>query len=134
MGLFRFILSRIAGKMPSVNQMDSSTLSWNERDGVLFGLKTSGAGVKSIVPINSFSAVGPNGPETVSEILNGAVDGVNKVFATSCPYLSGNINVFVNGLKEIHFAESSDTTITMEEPPKNTGFSDRIESVFTLKT
>ncbi|MHC1775724.1 MAG: hypothetical protein AB9834_09955 [Lentimicrobium sp.] len=134
MGFIKFILSRIAGRVPSVNQMDTSTLSWNERDGILYGLKTNASGVKSIVAINSLSAVGPNGPETVSEILQGAVDGVNRVFATSAPYLSGNINVYLNGLKEIHFTESSDMTITLEDPPKNTGFTDRIESVFTLKT
>jgi len=51
MKYWKSILSKITGKVPIVNQMDTETLAWNERDGVLFGLKVSEAGVKTIVPI-----------------------------------------------------------------------------------
>jgi len=37
-------------------------------------------------------------------------------------------------LKEVYFMESSDTGITLDEPPKNAGFTDRIEATYTLKT
>jgi len=59
MGFFKFILSRIAGRAPSVNQMDTMTLSWNIRDGILFGLKVSESGTKEVVPIGG---AGPGTP------------------------------------------------------------------------
>ncbi len=72
--------------------------------------------------------------QTISEILTGAVDGVNRVFSTSSAFMAGKIEVYVNGLREIYFTESSDTTITLDEAPKNTGFTDIIASTYTLKT
>ncbi|MBW6491864.1 MAG: hypothetical protein K0B15_11800 [Lentimicrobium sp.] len=52
MGLLKFILSKIPGKVPSINSMDPSTFSWNIRDGILFGLKENENGVKEVVIIN----------------------------------------------------------------------------------
>ncbi|MHC1773854.1 MAG: hypothetical protein AB9834_00435 [Lentimicrobium sp.] len=74
------------------------------------------------------------GAGTKTEILTGQVNGANRVFTTSSPYVAGKIEVYLNGLKEVYFEESSDTTITLEEPPKNNGFADRIEATYTLKT
>ncbi len=74
------------------------------------------------------------GASTKTEILTGEVNGVNREFSTSAPYVPGKIEVYLNGLKEVYFMESSDTGITLDEPPKNAGFTDRIEATYTLKT
>jgi len=122
------------GQTPTTEQMDSDTLAWNERDGILFGLKVNESGVKEIVEIAGGSIGSGGGSQRRSETLSGPVDGINKVFTTSSAYVSGTIDVYLNGLKETYFVESSDRTITLDEAPKNIGFSDRIEATYTLKT
>ncbi len=74
------------------------------------------------------------GASTKTEILAGEVNGVNRVFSTSSAYVAGEIEVYLNGLKEVFFTESSDTTITLDEAPKNNGFTDRIEATYILKS
>lgn len=51
MGFWKVILSRIAGRRPSVNQMDHETIAKNIRTGSLYVMKESDAGVKEIVEI-----------------------------------------------------------------------------------
>lgn len=69
----------------------------------------------------------------VTEIPTGIINGVNQVFYTSVPFVSGTISVFLNGLKEGGFAENTDTRITMDIAPKVTGFTDSIEVIYTKK-
>jgi len=134
MGYWKVILSRIIGRRPTPNQMDEETLVWNVREGKLFGLKVSEDDVKEVVEMAGGSIGSGGGSQTKSEILSGSVDGINRVFATSFPYVSGKIDVYLNGLKEVYFVESSDTAITLDEAPKNDGFPDRIEAYYTLKS
>lgn len=70
---------------------------------------------------------------TVNEQLGGVVNGINRSFYASSPFRAGTINVFVNGLREKHFVEINDTTITLDDAPLNTGFMDTIEAFYTLK-
>lgn len=63
----------------------------------------------------------------------GDIDGVNRVFTISKPYVAQSIIVYVNGLKEHNFAETTDTTITLDTAPKNTGFIDYIEVTYLKK-
>ena len=65
--------------------------------------------------------------------LAGNIDGTNKEFTTPSPYERGKISVFVNGLKEMYFTEINDTTILLEESPKNTGYIDKIQSIYIQK-
>lgn len=51
MGFWKVILSRIAGRRPSVNQMDHETIAKNARTGALYVIKESEAGVKEVVEI-----------------------------------------------------------------------------------
>jgi len=74
------------------------------------------------------------GANTKTEKLTGEVNGVNRIFSTSSAYVEGKIEVYLNGVKEVFFIESSDTTITLEEAPKNNGFTDRIEATYILKS
>lgn len=67
------------------------------------------------------------------ELATGAINGTNKVFTTSQPYVSGKITVLLNGLKEYDFTEIDDTTIELTTAPKNAGFTDKIELIYTKK-
>ena len=69
----------------------------------------------------------------VDEVLTGDIDGINKVFSTSDPYEAGTLQVFVNGLKERHYTELSDTQIEFIVAPKNEGFTDLIEAIYIKK-
>jgi hypothetical protein len=64
---------------------------------------------------------------TRSEVLIGAVDGVNRTFRTAEPYNSGSIKV-LNGLKTSYFQEVTNNTILLKMLPKNTGFIDKVEA------
>jgi len=66
-------------------------------------------------------------------MLQGNINGINTIFTTSKPYASGKITVLLNGLKEYQFSEINETTIEMDDPPKNTGFTDILESIYKLK-
>jgi len=68
-----------------------------------------------------------------SEVLTGAVDGANKVFSTSVPYVAGSIVVYRCGLECLDFAEISDTEIEMTDAPSNVGFTDLISATFIKK-
>ena len=67
------------------------------------------------------------------EQLIGNVNGSNKIFQTSVPYVSGKISVFVNGIKEHYFTEISENQIELDEAPKNINFTDIIEAIFNIK-
>jgi hypothetical protein len=65
---------------------------------------------------------GPSGPPgdgspVYGETPTGATDGVNAVFTTSQAYRTATTAVYLNGLRETHYTESSATTITFSEPP-----------------
>lgn len=47
----------------------------------------------------------------------GVKDGANTVFTTAHPYRPGTIAVFLNGLREHYYSETSSTTITFDDPP-----------------
>lgn len=71
--------------------------------------------------------------EYVTEMLAGNIDGVNTVFTTSNPYVSRKISVLLNGLKEYYFSEINETTIQMDDPPNNSGFTDILECIYKPK-
>jgi hypothetical protein len=62
---------------------------------------------------------GPAGNNTpvFSETPAGNVDGANTVFGLAHPYQSGSVRIFLNGLHETHFTETTSTTITFADPP-----------------
>jgi len=66
-----------------------------------------------------------------NEKLIGIVDGINKIFKTSKKFLTNNIIIYLNGIKESHFIESGEDEITLEDAPKNIGFTDVVEAVYT---
>lgn len=68
-----------------------------------------------------------------NEFPTGIIDGINKFFTTSQPYVSGSLMLFRNGIKDSHFGEISDTQIEIETPPSNTGFTDVIEVTYIIK-
>lgn len=68
-----------------------------------------------------------------SEFPTGDINGINKFFTTSQPYVSGSLLLFINGIKDSHFNEVSDTQIEIETPPSNVGFSDIIEVTYIIK-
>lgn len=82
-----------------------------------------------VLTISAASGANP----IVSEQLIGIVDGVNRIFTTSAPYISGSISVFVNGIKESGFVKTNETTITLDEAPSNVGFTDKIEAIYSPK-
>ena len=134
MNFWKVILSRIAGRHPGINQLDHEAIVKNLRTGSLYVLKESETGVKEVVEITGGNPGSGGGSIIRTEIMIGQVNGVNRVFTTSSPYVSGRINVFKNGLKEIYFVESSDTSVTLDEAPLNHGYSDKIEALYTLKS
>lgn len=69
----------------------------------------------------------------ITEPLSGAVNGVNKVFSTTSPFVTNTLSVFLNGIRETHYSETTDTQITMEDAPKNIGFTDTLEIIYTKK-
>lgn len=71
-----------------------------------------------------------NLPTTEMVELTGDVNGSNKLFTTPFPYQPGKISVFVNGLKEKYFSEINDTTIQLDNPPQNNGYTDLIQTLF----
>ena len=75
----------------------------------------------------------PDTREYITEMLTGEIDNVNTIFTTSEPYVSGKISVLLNGLKEYYFSEINETTVQMNTPPGNTGFTDILECVYKPK-
>lgn len=67
------------------------------------------------------------------EQLSGTVDGQNSLFTTTFPFEPTTIMVFLNGLHEKHFAVVSNTQIRLDEPAKNSGFTDFIEALYIRK-
>lgn len=57
------------------------------------------------------------GVPVVGQIPAGAVDGVNTVFTTAQLYRTNTIAVYLNGLRESHFTETTSTSITLGSPP-----------------
>lgn len=69
----------------------------------------------------------------INVVLIGLVNGINKIFKTPTNYKSGEIIVFLNGIKERHFLETGNDEITLEESPKNNGFTDLVEALYLKK-
>lgn len=70
------------------------------------------------------------------ETPTGTVNGTNKVFTVSRPYIGGTLRVYVNGLRQAlttHFTETSSTTFTLDDAPL-TGDVIRVEYQFVLST
>ena len=75
----------------------------------------------------------PETSEYITEMLLGNIDGVNTVFTTSKPYAAGKISVLLNGLKEYYFSEINETTVQMDTPPGDSGFTDILECIYKPK-
>jgi hypothetical protein len=70
----------------------------------------------------------------IVEILSGVIDGVNKIFKTSKPYISDSITVYVNGLQEVSYEKTGPNEITLGYPLSNEVFIDRIEARYKTET
>lgn len=88
--------------------------------------------VKSRI-VGFVSSMWPDTREYITEMLQGIVNGINTIFTTSRPYVSGKISVLLNGLKEYQFSEINETTVQMNTPPENSGFTDIIECIYKPK-
>lgn len=65
---------------------------------------------------------GSGGGDTtvINETPVGAIDGINNVFTTEFDFRTQSTAVNINGLRQsldLHYTESSDNEITMDEPP-----------------
>ena len=69
----------------------------------------------------------------ITEQMIGVVDGQNRIFTTSSQFIAETISIFVNGIKEHGFIANSSTQITLNDAPKNDGFTDLIEAIYTKK-
>lgn len=96
---------------------------------VIYRYSTVSNSYVSIITIGG-GVINSNTP--VTEIMIGNVDGINKQFSTTLPF-NKIIAIYINGLKEKNFSVSSDTTIILNEAPKNIGFSDIIEATYIKK-
>lgn len=127
--------SNVPGKIPSVNQLETTLLGigYNRADGKLYALKVAG-GIKTVVLLaTGFAVVDPPSANIcIHEKLSGTVDGTNCVFTTSEAYAPGKISVFINGLKEHYFDETGPSEIVLEQAPVNTVFPDSVEAIYTL--
>ncbi|MDP3642030.1 MAG: hypothetical protein Q8S54_02440 [Bacteroidota bacterium] len=73
-------------------------------------------------------------PVTITEQALGEVDGVNVDFSATKDYQTGSLIVFVNGLKQVYKSENMDNRqFSLPEAPKNIGFTDVVEIIYTLK-
>jgi len=64
-----------------------------------------------------------------TEILQGEIDNINKVFYTSYDYIPNSTIVFRNGLLQqrgIHYEELGNQLIQFNESPNNQGFEDNL--------
>ena len=93
MGFWKYILSKVAGKVPSANAMDMETLAWNIRDGKLYGVKVDGNGVKTVVFIGG---------------AGNTVNGVTDVF------VEDNAQFPIETLKITKANQTSDITVLMK--------------------
>jgi hypothetical protein len=68
-----------------------------------------------------------------NEQMIGSVDGNNRIFKTTFPFVLSSLIVFMNGLKERYYSVDSDIQITLETAPINIGFNDIIEVTYMKK-
>jgi hypothetical protein len=111
-------------KKIKAGQVDLPTLPTLEQKAAMDAASSPGADNPFLTKAES----GASAVNTRSEVLIGAVDGVNRTFRTAEPYNSGSIKVFLNGLKTSYFQEVTSNTILFEDAPKNTGFIDKVEA------
>lgn len=67
------------------------------------------------------------------EVPAGLVNGTNKIFTASNPFVAGSARLYLNGNREPNFTEISDTQIQLIDAPLNVGFTDRIEITYIKK-
>lgn len=60
---------------------------------------------------------GGSGESFMNDIPPQVADGVRTSFNTNVPYISGNLIVFLNGLRESHFSEVNSTTFQFSSAP-----------------
>ena len=70
-----------------------------------------------IVPTPGVPGPPGSGTGVLGEIPTGLVNGSNTVFTTSQTYRSASTAVYLNGLREFHYTETSSTTITFSTAP-----------------
>lgn len=58
-----------------------------------------------------------DGVPIVGEALTGSKNGVNTVFTTASAFRANTTAVYLNGLREFHYAETGASQITLEDPP-----------------
>lgn len=88
---------------------------------VLLRANTSGT-IGNLTPPPTNTSGIPSGYNwVVNEIMGGATNGINDVFSTSYPYYQDVIMVYVNGIREIYFTETTSDTIELGYiPPEGT--------------
>lgn len=68
-----------------------------------------------------------------SETPEGTIDSANTIFSSSNSFIQGTLKVYINGLREWHFMEISDTQFELEEAPSNNKFTDILKIEYIKK-
>jgi len=69
---------------------------------------------------SAFTFVGSgadSNPHVSRQPVTGTQDGANKNFTTPSNYVSGTLNVYLNGINETFISETGANTFSIEEPP-----------------
>lgn len=86
------------------------------------------------IPHNDNEPIG--GSIIEGDIAIGEIDGVNRVFSSTLPFMSGTIKVCVNGvgqLRGIHYVELSDTQVQLVDPPRTGDPNDVVSFDYQIK-
>jgi hypothetical protein len=71
------------------------------------------------------------GQRTCREFPGGVINGVNALFTTTYVYITGDLRIYLNGLRQryaVDFIENPGLqSFTMTTPPSNTGYTDFLE-------
>ncbi|MFZ4724417.1 MAG: hypothetical protein ACOYMD_03155 [Paludibacter sp.] len=65
-----------------------------------------------------------------NETLIGDINGINKVFTTSAPFVNGSLVIFLNGIREHFYTINSTSQITFDTAPSNAGMLDIVEATY----
>lgn len=70
-----------------------------------------------LVPVPGGQGPPGEGVQVFGETPTGLIDGVNTAFTVSQPYLAASTAVYLNGLRETQYTETTTTVITFDDPP-----------------
>lgn len=77
----------------------------------------SGDSAETVALVIVRGAAGATGAGVIGDSLTGVRDGVNTVFTTVRSFIPGSTAVYLNGLRELAYAESGSHTIVFDDAP-----------------